>query len=148
MLKQIKKLTALLFVAATMFTFDSCNKDNNDDNPQPDNTIIGTTWTHVESGDWFDEENDTIRYYSETEYIRFTTETTGQIGNSFVVEGLPEESSEESYPFSYTYNYPNGTISIDELFGEFGMATFTINGDRLTLNLNDDYYPIVFIKQQ
>ena len=33
MLKQIKKLTALLFVAATMFTFASCNKDNNDDNP-------------------------------------------------------------------------------------------------------------------
>lgn len=32
MLKQIKKLTALLFVAATMFTFASCNKDNNDDN--------------------------------------------------------------------------------------------------------------------
>ena len=33
MLKQIKKLTALLFVATTMFTFASCNKDNNDDNP-------------------------------------------------------------------------------------------------------------------
>jgi hypothetical protein len=33
MLKQIKKLTAPLFVAATMFTFASCNKDNNDDNP-------------------------------------------------------------------------------------------------------------------
>ena len=33
MLKQIKKLTALLFVAATMFTFSSCNKneDNNSD---------------------------------------------------------------------------------------------------------------------
>ena len=30
MLKQIKKLTALFFVAATMFTFASCNKD--DDN--------------------------------------------------------------------------------------------------------------------
>ena len=28
MLKQIKKLTALLFVAATMFTFTSCNKDD------------------------------------------------------------------------------------------------------------------------
>lgn len=33
MLKQIKKLTALLFVAATMFTFASCNKDENEDNP-------------------------------------------------------------------------------------------------------------------
>ena len=28
MLKQIKKLTALLFVAATMFTFSSCSKDD------------------------------------------------------------------------------------------------------------------------
>lgn len=145
----MKKVLSILMVAFAMTAMVACGeKDNGTDNPQPDNTIIGTTWTHVESGDWFDEENDTIRYYSETEYIRFTTETTGQIGNSFVVEGLPEESSEESYPFSYTYNYPNGTISIDELYGEFGMATFTINGDRLTLNLNDDYYPIVFIKQQ
>ena len=33
MYQNIKKLTALLFVAATMFTFASCNKDNNDDNP-------------------------------------------------------------------------------------------------------------------
>ncbi len=33
MFKQIKKLTALFFVAATMFTFASCNKDNNEDNP-------------------------------------------------------------------------------------------------------------------
>ena len=145
----MKKVLSILMVAFAMTAMVACGeKDNGTDNPQPDNTIIGTTWTHVESGDWFDEENDTIRYYSETEYIRFTTETTGQIGNSFVVEGLPEESSEESYPFSYTYNYPNGTISIDELYGEFGMATFTINGDRLTLNLNDDYYHIVFIKQQ
>ena len=145
----MKKVLSILMVAFAMTAMVACGeKDNGTDNPQPDNTIIGTTWTHVESGDWFDEENDTIRYYSETEYIRFTTETTGQIGNSFVVEGLPEESSEESYPFSYTYIYPNGTISIDELYGEFGMATFTINGDRLTLNLNDDYYPIVFIKQQ
>ncbi len=145
----MKKVLSILMVAFAMTAMVACGeKDNGTDNPQPDNTIIGTTWTHVESGDWFDEENDTIRYYSETEYIRFTTETTGQIGNSFVVEGLPEESSEESYPFSYTYNFPNGTISIDELYGEFVMATFTINGDRLTLNLNDDYYPIVFIKQQ
>ena len=30
MVKQIKKITMLLFVAATMFTFASCNK--NDDN--------------------------------------------------------------------------------------------------------------------
>ncbi len=33
MLKQIKKITMLLFVAATMFSFASCNKDNTDDNP-------------------------------------------------------------------------------------------------------------------
>ena len=32
MYKQIKKITMLLFVAATMFTFASCNKDNSDDN--------------------------------------------------------------------------------------------------------------------
>lgn len=32
MIKNIKKLTMLLFVAATMFTFSSCSKDNIDDN--------------------------------------------------------------------------------------------------------------------
>ena len=33
MVKQIKKITMLLFVAATMFTFASCNKDNTEDTP-------------------------------------------------------------------------------------------------------------------
>ena len=33
MVKNIKKLTVLLFVAATMFTFSSCNKDNTEDTP-------------------------------------------------------------------------------------------------------------------
>ena len=48
MLKQIKKLTALLFVAATMFTFASCNKDdentpntNTTDNPA---AVADTEW--------------------------------------------------------------------------------------------------------
>ena len=147
-MKNIKFITTL-FMAVSLLTVACTEKEENEQpNPQPTNTIIGTTWTHVVSGDWFDEVNDTIRYYSETEYIKFETETTGQIGNSFVVEGLPEESSDENYPFIYNYNNPNGTITIDDEYGEFGTVTFTINGDRLTLNLNDDYYPIVFIKQQ
>ena len=33
MFKNIRKNTLLLFVAATMFSFSSCNKDNSDDNP-------------------------------------------------------------------------------------------------------------------
>lgn len=32
-MKNLRKLTVLFFVAATMFTFSSCNKDNTDDNP-------------------------------------------------------------------------------------------------------------------
>ena len=39
MVKQIKKLTALLFVAATMFTFVSCNKD--DDNSISEASLVG-----------------------------------------------------------------------------------------------------------
>ena len=38
MVKQIKKLTALLFVATTMFTFASCNKD---DGNYSESDIIG-----------------------------------------------------------------------------------------------------------
>ena len=54
MVKQIKKLTALLFVAATMFTFASCNKD--DDNGSgslssiDESKLIGT-W-HFENADY------------------------------------------------------------------------------------------------
>ena len=57
MFKQIKKLTALFFVAATMFTFASCNKDddNNSGSGGGSSTIseaklIGT-W-HFENADY------------------------------------------------------------------------------------------------
>ena len=54
MFKNIRKNTLLLFVAATMFSFSSCNKDNSDDNPSgggggsssanyPE-TIVSTNW--------------------------------------------------------------------------------------------------------
>lgn len=54
MVKQIKKLTVLFFVAATMFSFASCNKDNSVDNTSSGGggsssanypeTIVSTNW--------------------------------------------------------------------------------------------------------
>ena len=51
--RQIKKLTVLLFVAATMFTFASCDKDddNNGGSTSIDESKLIGTW-HFENADY------------------------------------------------------------------------------------------------
>lgn len=50
MLKNIRKVTMLLFIAATMFSFSSCNKDNNNENSNNNDTngtnVSGTIGGH------------------------------------------------------------------------------------------------------
>lgn len=49
-MKIFRKMTALLFVAATMFTFASCEK-NNDDNLSGDGSSSGISETNL-IGEW------------------------------------------------------------------------------------------------
>lgn len=84
MFKQIKKLTVLLFVAATMFTFASCNKDNPDDNPsgggaspETHGRMYGTSWTKTYKDFTVADDG----YYEDHLYIHFCTATLRFLDN-------------------------------------------------------------------
>lgn len=142
----MKKSFAAMFVA-TMMMFAACEKDDNQTTApeqQEPATLVGTTWTHVEENDYIGED-DQMHHYKETEYVKFLTSTTGQMGNKYEEPEFPEENTEESLQFSYTYNAPKGSITVTD-DGETMTASFVVEGNKLTMTLSEDYYPLVFYK--
>ena len=139
MLKQIKKLTVLFFVAATMFTFSSCNKDNTDDNTSGGGSSANypesISQTHWEWGSPTGSEaiigfNNVI--------IRFS-----QMGNQAYVTMHKLDYSANHYQGTYTYSSGNGTMALENPdTHEPASATFSINGNTLTLKMNGASYPL------
>lgn len=132
MYKQIKKLTVLLFVAATMFTFSSCNKDNNDDNPSNPSSGGGTSSTNYpESVNgtywiWSAESGDVV-FFS----IRFM-QNNDQCTMAYT------NGNYESRNYNGTFTYSNGSGSMDmerRSTGERMTLAFTVNDSTLTTQL-------------
>lgn len=142
MFKQIKKLTALFFVAATMFTFASCNKDNtDDDNPSGGgggssaNYPESISQTHWEWGNMTGSE--AINGFNNV-IIRFS-----QMGNQAYVTMHKLDYSANHYQGTYTYSSGNGTMALENPdTHEPASATFSINGNTLTLKMNGASYPL------
>ena len=140
MYKNIKKITMLLFVAATMFTFASCNKDNTEDTPSgggggsssanyPE-TIVSTNWNwesseptngFVRVGVFFGENNN------------FTSVTMEKA----------ETHLADIYIGTYSYSTGSGSMSLEDQGSHTtASATFSINGNTLTLKMNGASYPL------
>ena len=139
MYQNIKKLTALLFVAATMFTFASCNKDNNDDNPSGGGSSANypesISQTHWEWGNVTGSE--AINGFNNV-IIRFS-----QMGNQAYVTMHKLDYSANLYQGTYTYSSGNGTMALEDRDShEPASATFSINGNTLTLKMNGASYPL------
>ena len=134
MVKQIKKLTTLLFVAATMFTFSSCNKDD-DNNPsggggnsttETHGRMYGTTWTKTYKDFSVLDEG----YNEDHMYIHFCTASlifkTNSTGERHLSKDIYDEMQHETVEhfsdtvahFTYIYNggenpYGSGMIYWD-----------------------------------
>jgi hypothetical protein len=142
MFKQIKNLTLLLFVAATMFTFASCNKDNNnDDNPSSGGggssanypeSVSETKWS------WGSQTgSEDINGYN------MVIVTFSQTGNLTYVTMQRLDYSSNLYRGTYTYSSGNGTMALEDRDShESASATFSINGNTLTLKMNGASYPL------
>ena len=138
MYKKIKKITMLLFVAATMFTFASCNKDNSDDNTSSGggssaNYPESISQTHWEWGNVTGSE--AINGFNNV-IIRFS-----QTGNQANVTMHKLDYSANLYQGTYTYSSGNGTMALEDRDShEPASATFSINGNTLTLKMNGASY--------
>lgn len=141
MYQNIKKITMLLFVAVTMFSFSSCNKDNNDDNPSGGgggssaNYPESISQTHWEWGSQTGSE--AINGFNNV-IIRFS-----QTGNQANVTMHKLDYSANRYQGTYTYSSGNGTMALEDRDShEPASATFSINGNTLTLKMNGASYPL------
>ena len=141
-MKNLRKLTALLFVAATMFTFASCNKDNTEDTPSGGgggsssaNYPESISQTHWEWGSQTSSE--AINGFNNV-IIRFS-----QTGNQANVTMHKLDYSANLYQGTYTYSSGNGTMTLEDRDShEPASATFSINGNTLTLKMNGASYPL------
>ena len=141
MYNKIKNLTMLLFVAATMFSFASCNKDNTEDTPSGGgggssaNYPESISQTHWEWGSQTGSE--AINGFNNV-IIRFS-----QTGNQANVTMHKLDYSANLYQGTYTYSSGNGTMTLEDRDShEPASATFSINGNTLTLKMNGASYPL------
>lgn len=133
MYRNIKKLTMLLFVAATMFTFASCNKDNTDDNPSgggssanyPE-TVNGTYWK------WEGGTGDVVRVS-----VRFA-ENNSNCTFSYV------DGNYYGHVYNGTFSYANGqgNLNVQSSTQEQLSVNFSVSGTTLTLILNGGTYSL------
>ena len=106
----IKKITMLLFVAATIFA-TSCGKEDTDNTSS--DSLVGTTWKNgATTAEWA-----TLEFTSATA-VTYT-------------EGLREEFV--SFTGTYTYTAPNGVLHFI-IEGDPEDYNFTVNGNSMTVS--------------
>lgn len=133
--KIAKKISMLLFVAA-IFSFTACEKDNADDNSN-DNTTT-TTDESLKNTKW--------NYSCSAEELN-TAEilmVTVEFGSSkyVSVDLFHQDYDSELYSGPYTYSNGSGTMDVRTDPQNQVSATFSISGNKMTLNFKSATYTL------
>ncbi len=139
------KATAIVLLATGFLLLTACDPEEMFDTTDTIPTtpvasdVYHTAWIN-EQHDTYEDEFGNPQESVETNIIRFETDTTGHMTYMYVTAS---QNDNESYPFSYTYSTPNGTITISE-GGETETFRFAYNASNNTLALygSDGYYLI------
>ena len=133
----VKKLSMLLFVAA-IFSFTACEKDNADDNSN-DNTTTTTTTTTDESL-----KNTTWIYNASDPNAAEIINVKVAFGNlQYVSVNLCHQSFDiDMYSGPYTYSNGSGTMDVRTDPQNQVSATFSLSGNKMTLNFKGDTYTL------
>lgn len=131
-MKTFRKITSILFVAATM-TMAACDPYD-DQFPIPSdeyiNDVYQTSWVYEERGT-YEDENGVMQESVETGIIAFKSTASGEFTSRYV---SADRNDEETIPFTYTYKRPNGTITLSA-DGMTETLNFTYNAEKETLTL-------------
>ena len=122
-MKSIKTILAIFFVAATM-TLVGCSKDG-DNNSSAPSSLVGTVWSGSAETSIMGES------YKIEKLLKFLTATEGDASTT-VTEGNGQPETQTD-PFTYTYNAPNGTMTVRDDDGET-TTHFTVSGNKLALS--------------
>ena len=131
-MKTFRKITSILFVAATLM-MTACDPYD-DQFPIPSeeyiNDVNQTSWVHEERGT-YEDENGEMQESVETGIIAFKSTASGKFTSRYV---SADRNDEETIPFTYTYKRPNGTITLSA-DGMTETLNFTYNAEKETLTL-------------
>ena len=137
MIKNIKKLTVLLFVAATMFSLMSCNKE--DVNNQNTNTttndyaaVADTEWK------WMAEDPNSISGVISIR-VEFNGPKLADLIYTDMSTGLMET---EVLMGTYTYSNGSGTLALEDDDYNAVNVSFTISGTTMTLKFKGITYTL------
>ena len=137
MIKNIKKLTMLLFVAATMFSLMSCNKD--DVNNQNTNTstndyaaVADTEWK------WMAEDPNSVAGVISIR-VEFNGPKLADLTYTDMSTGLMET---EVLMGTYTYSNGSGTLALGDDNYNAVNVSFTISGTTMTLKFKGVTYTL------
>ena len=137
MIKNIKKLTMLLFVAATMFSLMSCNKENV--NNQNTNTttndyaaVADTEWK------WMAEDPNSISGVISIR-VEFNGPRLADLIYTDMSTGLMET---EVLMGTYSYSNGSGTLALEDDDYNAVNVSFTISGTTMTLKFKGATYTL------
>ena len=122
----MKKSKTILAVAiALMALATSCKEE------EENKTLTGTVWMFVHDDYHAELGIPNPNPSNDTSWIKFITDTSGEVRNVHDNTFFPDESYSETKPFKYTYNAPSGVIDPVNYDDDENLY-FTINGDTLT----------------
>lgn len=133
MVKQIKKLTMLLFVAATMFSFASCNKDD-DKNAVSDapETVADTQWK------WMAEDPNSVSGVISVR-VEFNGPRLADLTYTDMSTGVMQS---DVLMGTYTYSEGKGTLSLrDDDYNPINIS-FTTSKTTMTLKFKGTNYSL------
>ena len=131
-MKTFRKITSILFVAATMLMAACDPYDDQFPIPSDEyiNDVYQTSWVYEER-DTYEDENGVMQESVETGIIAFKSTASGKFTSRYV---SADRNDEETIPFTYTYKRPNGTITLSA-DGMTETLNFTYNAEKETLTL-------------
>ena len=128
---QIKRLTLLFFVAATMFTFSSCSKDDSDNIANAPATVADTEWEWSGSNYTSGVIDVEVGFNGPKLADLIYTDMSTGIMQTDVLLG------------TYTYSNGKGTLTLeDETNNTTVNLSFTVSGTSMTLKFKGTTYTL------
>lgn len=131
MVKQIKKLTMLLFVAATMLSFGSCEKEDTDTSKEDAVVVAGTEWA------WRDDNPESTGVIDIS--VGFNGPVLADLTYTDMSTGVMQT---DALLGTYTYAENKGTMTLEGDDNSTVKVPFTVSGTTMKITFKGASYTL------